>query len=510
MSKKIKFLFVQPEHENIGIEYLSGSLKNGGHQVELTFFPRPLENVSFSIGKENIEKENKQLEYDFLRIKPDIVAFSPFTAHYQWAIQKAEYLKNKYKCFIFFGGVHTTFAPETVIMDKNVDAILIGEGEEALLEFADKYDSRDIYNIRNIWVKKGSEIIKNPLRPVNQFIDKLPFPDKSLFYDKYPSYLVKGSAYTLLSGRGCPFACTYCCNDVYGKVYKGENRIRFRAVKNVIEEINFFVDKYKFGKIDFVDDVLALNISRLEELLPIYTKSVGLPFMCFLHTNLLTEDMVRLLSEHRCLWLRIGVQSASEEYRRKVLNRTETNEKIIKVADWCRKHRLNFSFDHIFNLPGETEKDLIAAVNLYNRCRPTIINFGNLLYFPKTKIIDFGIKEGAIKESDIALIDAGLNVVSLESNIDRILGKKKLNKETYNISVFSLYFILISLVPPAVIRFMLKMKLYKIKFRVFPALLIFLKVLSKFKAGQGYLYINAVKYSFYWLFAAKRERLNQA
>lgn len=498
MNRKLKFLFVQSEHENIGLEYLASTLKSNGHQVELSFFPRPFENGSFNIGKEDIDKENLKLETEFLKVRPDVVGFSVYTAHYQWAVRKAKYLKERFGCFILFGGIHATSVPEVVIDEDCVDAIIIGESEEAICDFANNYFSENLYNINNLWIKKNGSTYKNSLRALNQNLDVLPFPDKAIFYDKFPKKLVKGSTYTILSGRGCPFTCTYCCNDVYSNIYRGQNRVRFRSPEKIIDEISLNVEKYGFSRVDFMDDVFALNIDRLELLLPLYSKHINLPFVCFLHPKIVTEDMIKLLRTHGCAWLKIGVQSASETYRREYLNRLETNENIIRVADWCKKYRLRFSLDHIFNLPGENEQSLLDAIDLYNRCRPEIINFGNLLYFPKTKIIETGLKEKAIGQADIDLINKGMHTFSIQSDIDRFRAKRKLNKPGINTSVFILFFILISIFPSGFIRFLKQIKLYEIKFNMPSFIIIFLKIISKFKAGQGYLYISALKYSLYW------------
>ena len=45
----MRLLFIQPEFENIGIEYVSAALKRAGHATDLAFIPKPFENTSFKV-----------------------------------------------------------------------------------------------------------------------------------------------------------------------------------------------------------------------------------------------------------------------------------------------------------------------------------------------------------------------------------------------------------------------------------------------------------------------------
>jgi radical SAM superfamily enzyme YgiQ (UPF0313 family) len=201
--------------------------------------------------------------------------------------------------------------------------------------------------------------------------------------------------------------------------------------------------------------------------------------------------------------LKLGVQSASEEYRRKNLIRFETNADIIKVSELCHKYNLSFSFDHIFNLPGETEQDLIEAVDLYLRCKPTIINFGSLIYLPGTDIIKLGLKHKILTKKDVDRLNRGDNLVYKLANIDLISYQYKHNR-VGNISVFALLFMMITTVPAPFIRFLMKRKIYRFRGKVPQIVLVFFKVLAKIRAGQFYIYRYFFKSLFYFTFAKKK------
>jgi anaerobic magnesium-protoporphyrin IX monomethyl ester cyclase len=475
-----KFLFVQNEFENIGVEYLSASLKKNGHQVELVFFPYPVTKV----------EENKVILKKVKEYQPDVVAFSPFSSQFWWSFLKAKLIKKKFpKAFILFGGVHVNSVPNLVIKEKEIDGIIIGEADDTIVDFANKF-FKDYTKTPSLWFKKKSKVIRNPTAPLIIDLDRLPEPDKDLFYSQMPKGL-RTLPYTAMGSRGCPFACTYCSNNIYQRLYLGQRRLRYRSPENIVLEIARAKDKYHFQRVEFSDDVLAIDMDRLKSLTRLYRKKVGVPFACFFHPQLVSDKTIKCLMQGGCDWMKLGLQSANEEYRHKYLNRHETNAEVLKVSELCHKYGLGFSFDHIFNLPGETKAHLIEAVKFYNQCRPSTVNFGGLMYLPGTDIIKYGLDFGAIKQEDLATINVGRHQLSRQYNVPWYFYKK--TKEKVNPSIFMLMFVLITLLPSSLIKFLIWIKLYNWPWVVSNWVIVPLKIISKLKGGQIYLYADGVK-----------------
>ena len=283
IKKSIKFLFIQSEHENIGIEYLSANLKEAGHEAYLLFFPKPFDNVSVKFFKSNSTKENQIIKNKILKYRPNVIAFSPFSSQYQWSIQKAQFIKKNFpKLFTLFGGVHINSVPNIVIKNNYVDGLIIGEADQTIVDFANNFKTDKIFNIKSLWIKDKNKIIKNPISKLPTDLDKLTFPDKKIFYDQIPKSLQKTS-YVIMASRGCPFSCTYCSNNVYNKLYAGQKRLRFRSPKNIIDELIQAKTKYSFDRVEFMDDVFAIDEDRLTKVLKLYQKHINIPFSCFLH-----------------------------------------------------------------------------------------------------------------------------------------------------------------------------------------------------------------------------------
>ncbi|MFA6250085.1 MAG: radical SAM protein [Candidatus Shapirobacteria bacterium] len=505
MKVKTRFLFVQPETENIGIECLSAALKKYGFPVSLVYLPRPFDNIAFRLIKNKNGTDEEKVERKIRIFRPDIVCFSPFTSQYAWAVKQAKRIKQKFpKITILFGGVHVNSVPELVIGNNWVDAIVVGEGDEPIVQFGKYFKTKKLLELKSVWIKDGGKTYKNSLAILPKNLDELPMPDKDIFYDQIPKPL-RSYSYVIMGSRGCPFACAYCSNNVYQKLYLGQNRLRFRSPENIIQELSEAKRKYGFKLVEFFDDVITIDEKRLRKLLKLYRQQINLPFTCYLHPQLASERIIQELKKAKCCWLKLGVQSANEDYRKKILHRYETNEEILKVCRWCHQYKLDFSLDHIINLPGETEEDLVGAVRLYNQCRPKIINFGSLIYLPKTDIIKQGLEEGIITKRDVKKINQGEDRVSRLANIDLFCYQYKKQKVT-NISVIVMLLMLILITPGWFIERLLKWKIYQWKFQIPKGVLVAIKILTKIKVRQMYLYFSVLQTSaYYWLHKDKTE-----
>ncbi|MDD2225298.1 MAG: radical SAM protein [Candidatus Shapirobacteria bacterium] len=487
----MKIVFVAVGVESLAIEFLSSFLKKQGHEVEIVFDPTVF--ATEAIHSAKLAKKldiKKELIQQIIEKKPDFVGFSVFTLNYQRILKIAHLLKRKSSNIpIIFGGIHPTSVPEIVIKEKCVDMICVGEGEEALSELLNKPNST---NIKNIWFKQKNKIIKNPCRPLIDDLDTLPFPDKDLFYKIYPGFF---EDYYTISSRGCPFACTYCGNNVIQNVYKGlGKKIRRRSPKNIVDELVLANKKYHPKKVTFVDDVFVQDLDWLKEFAKLYKKKVNLPYAMLTHPSFLSLEIAKLLKKSGCYFLLFGIQSASEKTRREILNRFESNAQISKAAQNCHQAGLKFSIDHIFNIPTEGLPEYKEAVNFYYQLNPTIINAYWLQYFPKTEIVNIAVKHKLLKKSDVPKIERGLTNTSLIVGI----GGKDSFDPALTYSNIQLYFMLMPFLPSKLNRLIINNEWYLVKFKPPLILNMFLKFLIALVNKRVGVYFGIVKSIFFF------------
>jgi len=405
----MRILFYYKGVENLGIEYLSSYLKQFGHKTELIFDPGLDDNFYFRLPVKSIFNLEKRMMRKAKRFKPDLIAFSAITNLYPSIKNIAEKLKRELDVPTIVGGIHATALPEVVLKEKYFDMVCLGEGEEALLELVNSMETgRMNFKIKNIWFKKGNKIIRNPIRPLIQDLDSLPFPDKDIFY----KYGVFKKRLLIMCSRGCPFSCTYCINNFYSKLYRNKgNYVRRRDVENVVEEVKLTVEKYGCNFIWFQDDIFPVDEKWLMKFKDMYTKEIGLPFHCNLHPSTVNEKNVKLLKESGCTGIDIGVQTANQTIRKKLLHTHTSNEQIIKAAKIINENRINLATNLIFGFPNETYDNMWNSFVFNKKLNPH--NTASLIFypFPKIALTEYCINHKMMNEKQVKQMNEGIGSV---------------------------------------------------------------------------------------------------
>lgn len=260
-----------------------------------------------------------------------------------------------------------------------------------MLEFLDKLEKKkSIANIKNLWVKEDGRIFKNPVRPLVQSLDKLPFPDRELF--DYETYLKwnHGTA-TFLSTRGCPFNCSYCINHFLVKMYHGKGRyVRFRSIRNLLEEIKQVLKRYgkNVKNIEFYDDTFTLDEKRIEEFCRQYPKEIGLPFNINARVNATNPRLFKILKKAGCVRVSIGIESGDDYIRNKILKRNMTDEQIISTFNAAREAGLKTYAFNMVGIPFETKKSIEKTIQLNKKCKPDYVGVSIFNAFKGTEIYE--------------------------------------------------------------------------------------------------------------------------
>jgi pyruvate-formate lyase-activating enzyme len=404
----MRVALISSGQENLGIEYLSACLKRRGHEVELFFDPQTFGGgMLFKVAwlKEKLDLKNV-LVAKAVAWNPDIIGISCMSHSYRWSLDVARMIKQaRPNLPIIFGGIHPTIVPETVIANDCVDLVAVGEAEESFCELLDCLGAGDLpASIKGIWFKKNQRITANPIYPPTN-LELLPLPDKEIYYKKIPVFQRR---YVTMASRGCPFACSYCCNTVIRRLYKDYKPRRVRSVSNLIEELLFAKKHYQVEFVHFHDEVFPFELEWITEFAELHAKFINLPFLIHTHFNLLQESHLKLLKKAGLFYIAFGLQSASEKIRKEVCHRHQSSESVKKVARLCKKYDINFSIDHIFGLPGETEAELKQAVELYRETAPNLVFSYWLTYFPKTPIIEIARQAGLLTAKEVAALEDGV------------------------------------------------------------------------------------------------------
>ena len=400
--------FIYPGYENLGIEYLSASLKSKAFQTKLFLDPIIFDESGFIKNRilASAFSFQKYLLKQIIDYKPDLLCFSVITDNFLWASEWVRTIKRHLSIPIVFGGIHPTSVPEKVIVEPFVDYVCIGEGDVAIVELAQAIcDSRPVNAVLNIWSKNQGRVHKNQIRPLINDLNIIPFPDKELYYAESPIFK---EGYLVATSRGCPFKCAYCCNNTYHALYKNAGRrVRRRSIDNILEEVTLAKEKYHFKFIHFVDDVFNFDPSWLSIFLQKYKKDVNLPFSCYLYPDFVGDSMAKQLKQAGCFKIQMGIQIINEEKRKNLLKRISSGSNIACAIKALKKENIYTVCDSIFGFPDETEEDLLSLALFLNEHIPDHCENFWLRYYPKTEITQWAFQNGYIDAIKIEKIEKG-------------------------------------------------------------------------------------------------------
>ena len=310
----------------LGTTQIAGVLRKNGHEVGLF------------VVENKFEKTLQELK----QYKPDIIGFSVISGSHQGYIKIAQGIKDRLNIPILWGGPHVTFFPK-IIEEDYADAVCIGEGDEAILEFANAFDSlgkKIPTNIKNFWVKRDGVIHRNAIRPRIQNLDELTYPARDLYINKFPILKNHGIKH-FLAHRGCPHKCTYCFNHSYNKMYReqaGDKKVLFsRSPDSIVDEILWLKNHATVKMVYFVDDVFTIDKKWTINFAEIYAKRCNIPFSINARFDHLDEEIISSLAKAGVCLVYAGVEAGNEYIRNTVMEREQSLEEIFNAGNLLNK-----------------------------------------------------------------------------------------------------------------------------------------------------------------------------
>ncbi len=408
----------------INLSVLAPSLKEKGFQVDLfdttyykwediNFEQKKVELLQikpFSYEEKGVHYKETDMYEDLVKkvneFRPDLIGITMVEDTYGLGMSLLNAIKD-YDAPVIAGGVFTTFSPEEVISNENVDMVCMGEGEEALVELCEKiYKNEDYLNTKNLWVKKNGAIIKNPMRQLTD-LDKTPFIDYDIFERKRLYRPMQGKIYTMIHveiDRGCPYNCTYCEAPHLRNLFRDEGAgtyYRSKSIDRIIEEMCHLKEKYKPDYVNFNSETfLAKSISRLKEFAGEYKKHIGLPFWCQTRPETVTEEKIKILKDMNCQNTQFGIEHGNEDFRTKVLGRRYTNEQMLDAFKIVEKYKIAYTVNNIIGFPDETRELVFDTINVNRQINPTTMNVYFFTPYKGTQLHQYCIDKGYLDKND--------------------------------------------------------------------------------------------------------------
>lgn len=302
---------------------------------------------------------------------------------------------------IIVGGPSASTCDKELIENKNIDYVVIGEGEETTYELIDHLLNvkKTLNTINGIAYKEESKFVKTPARTLIENLDLLPFPNRDNVFVVNDfgeiQYIYETS--DILTTRGCPYPCKFCaCYKVWG------NRIpRSRSIENIIEEILFLKNKHQQEYFIFWDDLFAVNKKRVFELCnKIIELKLNIKWLCFLRINNIEKDLLDILKQAGCVEIQIGIESGNNRIL-KYIGKNITVEQIKEKVLILKESGLRWLSFFIIGFPTETKQEIEDTLNLVSEIKPTQVCISIFAPYRGTEFYDFLASQKAIDENEL-------------------------------------------------------------------------------------------------------------
>ncbi|MBI1803500.1 MAG: B12-binding domain-containing radical SAM protein [Ignavibacteriae bacterium] len=271
-------------------------------------------------------------------------------------LEQIQYCKAQ-RCKVVVGGPDVPEYAEAYIQ-YGADVAVIGEGEETMRELVPAlYTGSSLGSIAGIVYRRDDgNIIRTSPRPLIQDLDSIPLPDReAIDMDTYVStwriHHGMGSV-SLICARGCPFTCTWCSRSIYGETH------RRRSAKNVVDEIEYLLQRYTPDMLWFADDVFTIHHRWFHDFYDeMKRRNIRIPFECISRADRLNEEILQKMSELGAFRIWYGSESGSQRIL-DAMQRKVTVEEIQSTTTVAQKYGIQIGLFVMLGYPGEHLSDI--------------------------------------------------------------------------------------------------------------------------------------------------------
>jgi radical SAM superfamily enzyme YgiQ (UPF0313 family) len=275
---------------------------------------------------------------------------------------------------LVWGGCHPSVLPEQTAQHKDVDVVIIGEGDETFREVVEALAHRaSLQAIKGIAFKDGDHVIQTEPRPLMDVEKILPVPWELVAVEKYihhDMYLQQSSRALDIgqTSRGCPFQCGFCSSAAIR-----QRRWRAMSVDKSLAMITDAVRRFHLNGIWLRDDEFYIDRNRANAIcegiirndlnIAFYTSGTRVDVF-----GKATDQEIATLKRAGAYTLKFGAESGSQ----RILNLMQkgiTIEQTLEANRRCKKHGIIPAFSLIIGYPTETFEDIHQTIDLAFRLK---------------------------------------------------------------------------------------------------------------------------------------------
>ncbi len=344
--------------------------------------------------------------------EPDVVAVSSLATCNTYTVVRALDTAKKALpgVFTITGGQHfTALAEESLMEYPCIDAIVLGEGEETLVELIKTLESgHSLSNVKGIAFRHEDKIFITPPRPLIEDLNSLPMPGYHFVENlmgRYHFKMMAGeSRYVIVEGsRGCDHNCVFCsqCN-FWG------HRWRTKSGKRIAEEFEYCRNNFGAEFLWLTDDNFAFG-DRTDELFgELIRKGLGDDLYWFVQARVddIANNASKIAEMRRSgnQWILMGIESGNPETL-KDLNKGIKPEQAHRAVRLLQRNDIFTQGTFIIGNRKDTHQSMEGLRTFIEDLNPDLAIYMILTPFPGTPFYDEAKSKGWIEDTNWANYD---------------------------------------------------------------------------------------------------------
>jgi len=415
------------KHLPIGLAYVMTGAKRAGFEFDL--IDMDIVDMSFDDLKGILEKESY-----------DVYAFGCIVTGFKYVRKAAGIIKFvNPNSLIIAGNSVATSIPRILLEHTDVDILVMGEGDIAIVDLLKNIEERgDYLNVKGIAFKKDGKVVHSKKRRLEPVIDTFGYPDFELFnlleYRKYGHINAnvfsseEVLSFPLSTARGCPYNCTFCYH-----VFKGEKYRRY-SDDTIIDGIKRLYNEYGVNHIRFWDELSFPSIKDVKSLVAKLGKlefSITWDAPC--RAGLFKQEHLNLIKDMRdvgCDNMAFSLENADPAILA-AMDKKITVRSFIEQVEVLQKGGVVPLTSVIFGYPQESVRSIKMTLDVCERCNifPSV---GFLLPLPSTPIYEWAKSNGYI-DDEVAYLERIGDRQDFHINLTRMSDEELIERVTMNL-----------------------------------------------------------------------------
>ena len=329
---------------------------------------------------------------------PTLLVFCSATPTLDADVVEARKLKQAFGAPLVSFGPHASAAPRASMeRAPDVDAMIVGEPEDAVLELVRLESFEQADRIASLTIRRGGSILAHRTLGSYSGFATMPYPAWDLLpLDRYRLPLENTRYLIVETSRGCPYRCDFCVAPVIqGHKFRERDAV---ALADEIEE-----GKKRFGIDHFYlwGDTVTLNAKSFSRFCDeLIARKLNVRwFGNGRADNLTSPEFVAKLRASGCWMLSLGIESEDDDVRRDMMKKLD-REKIRLAIQNLRKAGIKSFAFFILGYPGDTQESIERTARFAREIDPDFANFYPAVPYPGTEMYEKCRRDGMLATDD--------------------------------------------------------------------------------------------------------------